>query len=75
MIRTGAAAFLSVFLLIIEGFIVMKIKNYTAIQFDNMPLLLSVLAMNFFLAFSILTHIKMWMDNKSVDETEAEHYK
>ncbi|MFT4413842.1 hypothetical protein ACLM5H_08290 [Fredinandcohnia humi] len=72
MIRTGVAAFLSVFLLIIEGFIVMKLKNYTSIYFGNIQLLISVLAMNFFLAFSILTNIKMWLENKNTEESEAE---
>ncbi|WP_449538837.1 hypothetical protein [Ferdinandcohnia sp. Marseille-Q9671] len=72
MIRTGIALFLSFFLLIFEGFIVMKIKGYTAIDLGNLQLLLSVLAMNFFFAFSILTHLKMWHENKSAEETEAE---
>ncbi|MEH7383431.1 hypothetical protein V7138_23430 [Bacillus sp. JJ1533] len=71
MIRTGVAAFLSVFLLLFEGFIVIKLKGYTGIYFGDIHLLVSVLAMNFFFAFSILTHIKIWIENKGIEETEA----
>ncbi|MEH7226237.1 hypothetical protein V7112_20695 [Bacillus sp. JJ1566] len=71
MIRTGVAAFLSVFLLLFEGFIVIKLKGYTGIYFGDIHLLVSVLAMNFFFAFSILTQIKMWFENKGVEESEA----
>lgn len=71
MIRTGVAAFLSVFLLLFEGFIVMKLKGYSGIHFGNLQLLVSVLAMNFFFAFTILTHIKIWHENKGIEETEV----
>ncbi|MFD1779015.1 hypothetical protein ACFSFW_10085 [Fredinandcohnia salidurans] len=72
MIRTGIAAFLSFFLLLFEGFIVIKLKGYTGIYFGDLHLLVSVLAMNFFFAFTILTHIKMWHQNKDIKESEAE---
>lgn len=72
MIRAGIAAFLSVLLLLFEGFIVIKLKGYTGIVFGDMQLLIGVLAMNFFFAFSILTHIKIWMENRSSKETEME---
>ncbi|MFS0820454.1 hypothetical protein [Bacillus sp. 1P02SD] len=71
MIRAGVAAFLSVFLLLFEGFIVIKLKGYTGIYFGDIHLLVSVLAMNFFFAFSILTHIKIWIENKGIEETET----
>lgn len=71
MIRTGVAAFMSVFLLLFEGFIVIKLKGYSGIYFGDLHLLVSVLAMNFFFAFSILTHVKMWYQNRSAQETEA----
>ncbi|MEH7237854.1 hypothetical protein [Bacillus sp. JJ1562] len=71
MIRTGVAAFLSVFLLLFEGFVVIKLKGYTGIYFGDIHLLVSVLAMNFFFAFSILTHIKIWIKNKGAERTEA----
>ncbi|WP_010677820.1 hypothetical protein [Bacillus timonensis] len=71
MIRTGAAAFLSVFLLLFEGFIVIKLKGYTGIYFGDIHLLVSVLAMNFFFVFSILTQIKLWIENKGAEKTEA----
>ncbi|MEH7384469.1 hypothetical protein V7147_03495 [Bacillus sp. JJ1521] len=71
MIRTGVAAFLSVFLLLFEGFIVIKLKGYTGIYFGDLQLLVGVLAMNFFFSFSILTHIKFWMENRSVEGTET----
>ncbi|MCC3358447.1 hypothetical protein [Bacillus sp. REN16] len=70
MIRFGVAAFLSVFLLLFEGFIVIKLKGYTGIYFGDIQLLVSVLAMNFFFAFSILTHIKIWIENKGAEETQ-----
>lgn len=71
MIRTGIAAFLSVFLLLFEGFIVIKLKGYTGIYFGDLQLLVSVLAMNFFFVFTILTHIKIWHQNKGAQETEV----
>ncbi|MEK5440669.1 hypothetical protein [Fredinandcohnia sp. FSL W7-1320] len=72
MIRTGIAVFLSFFLLLFEGFIVIKLKGYTGIYFGDLQLLVSVLAMNFFFTFTLLTHIKMWHQNKEVNDSKAE---
>ncbi|MCH1624265.1 hypothetical protein [Fredinandcohnia quinoae] len=71
MVRTGAAAFLSIILLVVESFIIMKLKGYTSIYFDNINLLIGVLAMNFFFAFSILTNMKMWFEKHSDEEAEV----
>lgn len=70
MVRTGAAAFLSIFLLIIESFIIMRLKGYSTIYFDNINLLIGVLAMNFFFAFSILTNMKIWFEKHNDDEAD-----
>ncbi|WP_166761372.1 hypothetical protein [Thalassobacillus devorans] len=42
----------------------MAIKGYEMIHFDNYSLLASVLAVNFFLSFSILTNIKYWINGR-----------
>lgn len=72
MVRIGLACVLSFILIIVESFIVMKFKNYVTIEFPGMYQFVSVWAMNFFLVFSILTQVKMWLENRGNPETQIE---
>ncbi|GGC88930.1 hypothetical protein GCM10007216_19620 [Thalassobacillus devorans] len=64
MVRTAFSLVMSVIFLIVQSMIVMAIKGYEMIHFDNYSLLASVLAVNFFLSFSILTNIKYWINGR-----------
>lgn len=74
MMRMAASSVLGFVLVVIETFIVMKIKGYTAIYFDDMSQFVNVWAMNFFLVFTMLTQFKMWLDNRSGGETSDANY-
>lgn len=64
MVRTAISLVMSFVFLVIQTLIVMGIKGYEMIYFDNYSLLASVLAVNFFLSFSILTNIKYWINGR-----------
>lgn len=73
MIRMATASVFGFVLIVIESFIVMKWKGYTAIQFGDMGQFVSVWAMNFFLVFAMLTHFKMWLESREdAQETQIE---
>jgi hypothetical protein len=67
MAIAGVAGFVLVF---IESFIVMGIKQYETIDFGGIAPFVSVWTMNFFLVFSILTHIKLWYDEREAQREE-----
>lgn len=67
MFRIAGALTLGFILIFVESMIVMQLKGYQTIQFDNLPLFASVWAMNFFLVFSILTQVKMWVQDREED--------
>lgn len=58
----------------IQAFIVMKLNQYPSIQFKEGSYLVIVWIVNFFIAFSILTQLKPWLQKQkwlyasSVDE-------
>ncbi|WP_051353108.1 hypothetical protein [Thalassobacillus devorans] len=64
MVRTAVSLVMSFVFLIIQTLVIMEIKGYEMIYFDNYSLLASVLAVNFFLSFSILTNIKYWLNGR-----------
>ncbi|WP_019155814.1 hypothetical protein [Robertmurraya massiliosenegalensis] len=61
MVAAGVGGFLLVF---IESYIVLLLKGYQTIEFGGFAPFISVWAMNFFLLFSIFTHIKMWHEER-----------
>lgn len=61
MAVAGAAGFVLVFL---ESYFVMVLKGYRTIEFGGISPFIGVWAMNFFLVFAILTHMKLWYDER-----------
>lgn len=72
MIRIAGAGVLGFVLIFIESFIVMKMKGYITIEFGSINQFVSVWAMNFFLVFAMLTHFKMWYENRDNATTQTE---
>ncbi|PLR96834.1 hypothetical protein [Bacillus sp. T33-2] len=75
MVRMSVAGVAGFILVFVESFIVMKLKGYYTIDFGGINPFISVWAMNFFLVFSILTHIKQWHEEReetSMEETSTE---
>lgn len=61
MVRIALSFFASIILLYVESSIVIQWMGYTnGISFDNYHGLLMVCILNFFLSFSILTHLTPW---------------
>lgn len=52
------------FLVFIEAYLVLLIKGYETIEFGTIGPFISVWAMNFFLLFTILSDVKMYLDEK-----------
>jgi uncharacterized protein (DUF983 family) len=74
MIRFATSFLASFVLVYIQSVIVMKWNGYSSIQFDNMLHLTIVWIMNFFLSFSILTHLKPWLiKTQGVQESMEEN--
>lgn len=53
-------------LIFVESYIVLVIKGYHSVEFGTggWGLFISVWAMNFFLLFTMFTHVKLWLDQK-----------
>lgn len=51
-------------LIFVEAYIVLLIKGYHSIDFGGIQPFFNVWIMNFFFLFTILTHIKMWMNEE-----------
>lgn len=72
MLRMSIAGVVGFVLVFIESYLVMAVKQYEAIDFGGIAPFVSVWSMNFFLVFSILTHIKLWYDEREAQlEEEA----
>lgn len=69
MAIAGAAGFVLVF---IESYLVMILKGYKTIEFGGISPFVGVWAMNFFLVFSILTHAKLWYDERAQEREDAQ---
>lgn len=69
MQRTFISFIGSFFLVFIEVYLVLLFKGYETIEFGTIGPFISVWAMNFFLLFSILTDVKMYLDEKKENET------
>lgn len=73
MIRFSISFIASFILLYLESLIVMQAFHYeNGIYFANYHHLTVVLVLNFFLVFSILTHIKPWLTRVYRLELEEE---
>ncbi|MDQ0157135.1 hypothetical protein [Robertmurraya andreesenii] len=64
MVRTVLAFAGGFVLVFVEAYIVLIMKGYHTIEFGGLVPFLNVWVMNFFLIFTILTHIKIWYENK-----------
>ncbi len=64
LIRITAAGIGGFILVFIEAYIVLLLKSYQTIDFGGIGPFVSVWAMNFFLLFSIFTHIKLWNEER-----------
>lgn len=71
MIRTAIAFVGGFVLIIIESFIVMGIKGQNTIQFNTLMDFATIWVMNFFLLFTLFSHIKMWLDDKNSTKHQA----
>ncbi|WP_231689682.1 hypothetical protein [Bacillus sp. FJAT-27245] len=69
MAIAGTVGFVLVFL---ESYFVMVVKGYTTIEFGGISPFVGVWAMNFFFVFSILTHVKLWYDERALQKEEAQ---
>jgi hypothetical protein len=58
------ATIVSFILIIVESFIVMAFKENSTIYFGGIEPFISIWAMNFFLAYAVLNHIKQWYQNR-----------
>jgi hypothetical protein len=68
MTVAGVGGFLLVF---VESYIVMLLKGYYTIEFGGFAPFISVWAMNFFLLFSIFTHIKLWHEEREAAREQS----
>lgn len=64
MLRMAVAGIGGFVLVFIESYIVLLIKGYQTIEFGGFSPFVSVWTMNFFLLFSIFTHVKFWYDER-----------
>jgi hypothetical protein len=64
LIRITAAGTGGFILVFIEAYIVLLLKSYQTIDFGGIGPFVSVWAMNFFLLFSIFTHLKLWYEER-----------
>ncbi|HEX7056070.1 MAG TPA: hypothetical protein VF260_02570 [Bacilli bacterium] len=71
MVRTAASAVLGFLLIIVQSIIVMKMDHYTSIQFTSPQHMLTIWIINFFLAYSVLTQITIWMANRGAFDSET----
>lgn len=66
MIRAAVSAVGGFILMFVEVMIVISYRENSMVQFDGFQSFINVWAMNFFLLFTILTHIKIWLDNRKI---------
>lgn len=71
MVRTAVAGIGGFILVFFESYIVMLLKGYYTIEFGGMGPFISVWAMNAFLVFAILTHFKLWYENRESAKGET----
>lgn len=71
MVRTAIAGIGGFILVFLESYIVMLVKGYYTIEFGGMGPFISVWAMNVFFIFAILTHLKLWYENRVSAREEA----
>jgi hypothetical protein len=64
MIRTLVAGMGGFFLVFIEAYIILILKDYQTIDFGGISPFVSIWSMNFFLLFSILTHVQPWIEER-----------
>lgn len=74
MVRITAAGIGGFILVFIEAYIVLLLKGYHTIEFGGISPFVSVWAMNFFLLFTILSHLKLWLNEREAtrEETSSE---
>lgn len=69
--RAGTALLLGLGLILIEAYIVMVMKDYSAVRLGTISQFLTVWVINALLVFAILTDIKQWLSKRG--NTELQH--
>lgn len=64
LIRITLACFIGFVLVFIEGFIVIKMKSYSALDFGSIQFFMVFWALNFCFVYAILAHIQQWLTNR-----------
>lgn len=72
MLRTIIAGIGSFFLVFMETFLVMKLKGWHSIEIGGISPFVSVWAMNFFLLFTIFSHVHLWYEKVQNERNEAQ---
>lgn len=65
LVRAGIAMLVGLVLIMVEAFIVMKLKNYSTIRLGTISQFMTVWVMNFLLVLAILNDFKNWLSSKS----------
>ena len=64
MVRFAIASIGGFFLVFIEIYIVVIIKGYHTIEIGGLGPFINIWAMNFFLLYTIVSHIQLWLAEK-----------
>lgn len=64
MVRIAISFAGGLFLIFIESLIASKLTGSGPIVFDGIPSFITIWAMNFFLLFTMMTHLKFWLANR-----------
>ncbi|PWW17530.1 hypothetical protein DFO73_12528 [Cytobacillus oceanisediminis] len=71
MIRMSVAGIGGFFLIFVQAYIVMFLKGFQTIDFGGISPFVTIWAMNFFFLFTILTHLKLWHDDRQPAREET----
>ncbi|WP_066047977.1 hypothetical protein [Robertmurraya korlensis] len=72
MLRTIVAGIGGFFLVFIESFLVMKLKGWNSIEIGGIGPFVSVWSMNFFLLFTMFSHVSLWYERLQNEREEAQ---
>jgi len=71
MLRFSASLILGIVLFLFEAYIVMFLKGNSVVHLGSLQQFITAWAVNFFFVFAILTHIKMWYEEREESETQT----
>lgn len=64
MIKAISSMFLGFVFVFLQGAIVLKLKNYSTLDFGSIQLFMVFWAANFCYVFSVISKIETWFENK-----------